>query len=97
MNPTQPEFKFDPVDDDFGALVNCAVRYCLGRCTYMPSLICDYLKPRLSLLNAKTIGCMERDIRLASSYRDECDRATWAAFLGAVQSEMERRKIRPWP
>lgn len=96
MDPTQPECEFDPADDDFGGLVNCAVRYCLGRCTYMPSLICDYLKPRLFLLNAKTIGCMERDIRSASFYGDECDRATWTAFLGAVENEMERRKIRPW-
>ena len=96
MNPTQPEFKFDPADDDFGALVNCAVRYCLGRCTYMPSLICDYLKPRLSLLNAKTIGCMERDIRAASFYGGGCDRATWTAFLAVIQTEMKKRGIQPW-
>lgn len=93
---TNKQISFDPADDDFGALVNCAVRYCLGRCTYMPSLICDYLKPRLPLLNAKTIGCMERDIRSASFYGDECDRATWTAFLSAVENEMERRGIVPW-
>ena len=41
----------DPSDDDFGALCNCAVRYCLGRRSYMPKLIVDYITPLLSKLN----------------------------------------------
>lgn len=93
---TNKELTFEPADDDFGTLVICAVRYSIGRCTYMPSLICNYLKPRLSLLDDKTIGCMERDIRSASFYGDECDRATWAAFLAVIQTEMEKRGIQPW-
>ena len=96
MALTQPDDKFDPADENFGAMVNCAVRYCLGRRTYMPSLICDYLKPRLPLLDEKTVGCMERDIRVVSFYGDECDRATWSDFLIAVQSEMKKRGIRSW-
>lgn len=93
---TNKELTFEPADDDFGTLVICAVRYSIGRCTYMPKLICDYLTPRLLLLDDKTIGCMERDIRLASFYGDECDRATWSDFLAAVQTEMEKRGIQPW-
>lgn len=29
----------DPHDDDFGVICNCAVRYAVGRRTYMPSLV----------------------------------------------------------
>ena len=25
-----------PINEDFGAVLNCAVRYCIGRQTYMP-------------------------------------------------------------
>ena len=32
----------DPSSDHFGTVCNCAVRYCLGRRTYMPSLVCGY-------------------------------------------------------
>lgn len=90
------QLRFDPADDDFGSMVVCAVRYSLGRCTYMSKLICDYLTPRLFLLDDKAIGCMERDIRASSFYGDDCDRQVWMEFLSAVENEMERRGIRTW-
>ena len=34
------EQALDPTNDDFGAVCNCAVRYCLGRRSYMPILVC---------------------------------------------------------
>lgn len=88
--------KIDLSDDDFGCLVNCAIRYCLGRCTYMPSLICRYVKPLLPYLSEKTIGCMERDIREAPSYGMACDQEVWMTFLQAVRQEMSERSIQSW-
>lgn len=29
--------------DEFGAALVCAVRYCLGRMTYMPGLVTDWI------------------------------------------------------
>ena len=47
--------------DDFGTLCICAIRYCQGRRTYMPSLVQDIIRPHLSELNDKTIGVMVQD------------------------------------
>jgi hypothetical protein len=54
--------------DDLGAILNCAVRYCIGRTSYMPRLVMDYIRKHPELLNPKTVGTMIRDIRQA---RDE--------------------------
>lgn len=57
-----PNGMVDPTNDDFGAVCNCAVRYCLGRWSYMPSLVCGYITPLLPKLTDKTLNCFERDI-----------------------------------
>lgn len=86
----------DPANDDFGAVCNCAVRYCLGRRSYMPSLVCGYITPILPELTDKTLDCFERDIeerkRTGFDFGDSCDYETWNAFYNAVFNEIERRK-----
>lgn len=57
-----PKSMVDPANDDFGAVCNCAVRYCLGRRSYMPSLVCRYIISLLPELTDKTLDCFERDI-----------------------------------
>ena len=56
--------KHDEIDD-FGAVMNCAVRYCIGRESYMPRLVIDFIRKHPEMLNAKTIGVMIRDIEKA--------------------------------
>ena len=46
----------DPHNDDFGAICNCAVRYAVGRKTYMPGLVIDFITPYLSELTDKRYG-----------------------------------------
>lgn len=86
----------DPDNDDFGAVCNCAVRYCLGRRSYMPSLVCGYITLLLPELTDKTLDCFERDIeeckRTGFDFGDSCDYETWDAFYKAVCNEIERRK-----
>lgn len=80
-------------DDFFGAVLNCAVRYCIGRQSYMPGLVVDKITPWLPMLSNKTLWCFERDIEEADSLGDEdIDAPRWRAFLGKVKSEIERRK-----
>lgn len=50
------------LDDDFGCMVNCAVRYALGRESYMPGTIINYVKRYLSIFDLKTIAVMIEDI-----------------------------------
>lgn len=85
-----------PSNDGFGAVCNCAVRYCFGRRSYMPSLVCGYITPLLPELTDKTLACFERDIaerkRTGFDFGDSCDYETWDAFYNAVCKEIERRK-----
>lgn len=91
-----PKGMIDPTNDDFGAVCNCAVRYCLSRRSYMPSLVCGYITSLLPELTDKTLDCFERDIaerkRAGFDFGDSCDYETWDAFCKAVCKEIERRK-----
>lgn len=91
-----PKDMVDPANDDFGAICNCAVRYCLGRRSYMPSLVCRYIISLLPELTDKTLDCFERDIaerkRKGFDFGDSCDYQTWDAFYKAVCNEIGRRK-----
>lgn len=86
----------DPRDDDFGAICNCAVRYAVGRKTYMPSLVTDFITPHLGELSDKTLWCFQRDIlkRLDEGFDfgDEFDLQNWMSFLEDVDKEIEKRK-----
>ena len=90
-----PKGMVDPANDDFGAVCNCAVRYCLGRRSYMPSLVCKYIISLLPELTDKTLDCFERDIaereRTGFDFGYSCDCETWDAFYKAVCNEIERR------
>lgn len=90
--PPKPDV--DPVDDYFGAVCNCAVRYSLGRQTYMPGLVQDFLRPLLPKLSEKTLAVMERDIRQASDYgHPEIDRPGWMQFLSEIRKVMNDRGV----
>lgn len=80
-------------DDFFGAVLNCAVRYCIGRQSYMPGLVIDKITPWLPILSMKTLWCFERDIHDADSLGDpDIDAPRWRKFLIDVRKELERRK-----
>ena len=51
--------------DDLGAILNCAIRYCIGRESYMPKLVTEFIRKHPEMLNAKTCAVMIRDIEQA--------------------------------
>nr|DAQ31004.1 MAG TPA: helix-turn-helix domain protein [Caudoviricetes sp.] len=95
LQDDEPKGMVDPTNDDFGAVCNCAVRYCLGRRSYMPSLVCGYLTPLLSKLDDNTLFCFKRDIeehkKDGFDFGDSCDYETWKQFYTAVQKEIDGR------
>lgn len=77
--------------DFFGAVLNCAVRYCIGRMTYMPGLVTDWIMQHChGLLTRKALGVMKRDIDEARA-RDglgmNCDVTTWLNFRDWLEKE----------
>ena len=76
-----------------GVILICAIRYCLGRQTYMPILVIDFIRPMLPHLDNKTLSIIENDIRNAESYGNEkIDKPIWLQFLSEVEEEICRRK-----
>ena len=49
-------------DNDFGIICLCAMRYALGRQSYMPSLVQDFIRGHIGEIDSGTIEIMIRDI-----------------------------------
>lgn len=98
---TEHKPQIDISDDDFGTILNCAVRYACGRKSYMSGLVIDYITPLLQYLSPEALGCMERDIRNGSELfggwgNEIIDKPEWMNFLGNIQKVMEVRNIPKW-
>ena len=82
----------DPTDDYFGCVLNCAVRYSIGRRTYMPKLVMDFISPLLPYISDKTLYNLEKDVRGADNYGDtSVDFPDWMNFLSKITAEVQRR------
>lgn len=87
--------KIDIEDDDFQAILNCAVRYSLGRQTYMPHLVVNYIKPLLHYLDNRTLYVFKRDIEEAIDDNrtgdPNIDKPIWLNFLTLISEELSKR------
>ena len=92
---TNADHYIDPSNDDFGAVLNCAVRYSIGRQTYMPKLVIDFITPLIPHLDNRTLGCFDRDVTDAKwegGYGDPIiDEPAWLNFLALVRGELAKR------
>ena len=64
-------------DDDFGCIINSALRYAIGRHTYMPSLVMDFIRKYIHVLDAKTIAVMMEDIERETEDESLDKREDW--------------------
>ena len=88
----------DRVEDceDFNTILVCAVRYAIGRRTYMPSLVAGYIRGQSKRLTLKGVEVIIREIEGAlkqealiaqegghcySPLGDDCDREVWVSLL----------------
>lgn len=87
-------------DDMGGAVLNCAVRYALGRASYMPGLVMDEIRPMMENLTSKTLYCMGRDIEgwmSDSGNQKNPYWEDWGGFLKLVREQLEKRKTDATP
>ena len=88
--------KIDRNDDFSGAVLNCAVRYALGRASYMPGLVMGEIRPMLPNCSDKTLWCFDRDINewlSGRSGRTDAYEKDWFDFVTAVRVEMDKRMV----
>lgn len=73
--------------DDISAMLVCAVRYSLGRRTYIVDWTCEFIENNLHLLTDKDKQVMINDIRYQEryGYGDECDKADWMKLLKTLE------------
>lgn len=86
-----------PINEDFGTILICAVRYSIGRRSYMPGLVQGYIRPLLPLLDKKTLYITQKDIEAAAQYPgglgdEDIDRPGWITFLEAVKEAQKDGK-----
>lgn len=80
------------LDRDFGTVCGCAVRYSLGRQTYMPSLVQQFINRNLKQIDSYSLAVMARDIKEAPSYGNKTiDKPGWMNFLAVLEKELKDR------
>ena len=65
-----------------------AVRYGLGRRTYITSLIADYMKSKVSQMSGECKSVMTRDLEECKDYGDDCDKEVWLGLLKELMLEV---------
>ena len=78
-------------DDDFGCIINSAVRYSLGRYTYMPLTVAEFVLKYLNYLDNKTISVMICDIDEALKNEDLPLRKIWVELRSKLEVETYSR------
>ncbi len=85
----------DPGSEDFGCVLNCAVRYAIGRQTYMPGVVINFIVPLLPNLSDRTLRVFDQDIvdqRHMGGYGDkQIDEPLWMRFHELVKHELTKR------
>ena len=75
-------------DDDFGCIVNSALRYALGRYTYMPSVVMGFVRKYLDVLDTRTVSVMIEDIDREADNEDLSYRDEWLLFRDELQEHL---------
>lgn len=85
-----------PVNDSFGEMMNWAVRYALGRCSYAVGDTVRYITNVVEKLNYRTLYVIAQDIKEAyrHGYMGDpmVDQPSWMQLLERVNKEIEKRK-----
>ena len=74
---------------DYEQMLVSALRYALGRRTYIVEITVNFIISELHSLSDYCKNIMVRDIETAHSYGDECDKEDWIRLLEALESHVD--------
>lgn len=82
------ELKITGKLEDISAMLVCAVRYSLGRRTYIVSWTCEFITNNLHLITDKDKQVMIRDIKEQErfGYGDDFDKSEWMKLLKLLEN-----------
>ena len=74
-------------------LITCAVRYALGRQSYMPSSVVDEIKPLLSEMSKRNLTVMQTDLKEYMEHvNNDWNYPYWFELLAEVDTELTKRE-----
>ena len=84
------------IDKNFETILLCAVRYAIGRQTYIPSLVIDYITPLLPYLSEDVLKLIVNEIVQRYTYEgalgdEKIDKPYWEQFLRKIRLEIGDR------
>lgn len=94
--------RFVEVDEDFSHMMISAVRYALGRQTYVVSDTVDYIKPLVPLLTKNALYVMHKDIEMEAERCETwpdalghplIDKPKWFELMGMLRNELDKRSL----
>lgn len=85
------------ITDDFELMMICALRYAIGRGTYVPDTAISYIRYLIPQLSVKTLYVMKRDIVEEVKTRQRLNRELhmakeWAELAEDIGIEYEKKK-----
>ena len=82
--------------EDFATLAICAIRYCHGRQTYMPSLVQGIVRPHLMELEDRDLAVLLQDCDFQERYNlygdERIDKPGWLKWKADLIAERDRRE-----
>ena len=92
----QPQVGGVEINKDFETILLCAVRYAIGRRTYIPSLVIDYITPLLPYLSEDVLKLIANEIIGRYTYEgalgdEKIDKPYWEQFLRKIRLEIGGR------
>ena len=92
----QPQVGGVEINKDFETILLCAVRYAIGRKSYMPSRVIDYITPLLPYLSEDVLKLIADEIIGRYTYEgalgdEKIDKPYWEQFLRKIRLEIGGR------
>ena len=81
---------------DFSIVVFCAFRYALGRMTYMPSIVAEFIQTNIKDIKTSDIRLMIKEIEEANEDNllgMDFDVRMWLRLKDFLEEELKRRPI----
>ena len=84
---------FECMADDFSLIAVSAFRYALGRRTYIVSVVCNYIKANVAMMERNHLKLIVTEIDDAdecNSLGDACDRYEWMQLKEHINAYLKR-------
>ena len=80
-------------DSDFSTIVCCALRYALGRYTYIPSTVMGFIERHIEAITENDLNAMIRDIEVKMKYNKELPyKELWLELRDDLVVELKKRE-----